>query len=804
MSSDDLSARPGSRAVVARAGSAGESEGVEYTIEQAEDRQSFAASLGVVRRHLVLVFGVALLAAGLRGWQLLRTIPVYRAQATVRFKDTRSNLIANVGSNPTGEYPGTADIMKSNMELLSSRTVAEEATDRGKLQLRELTKTDAASFVTELDAGKAQRSDTLTLTFDESAVLGNYGPSTGAAPYGSSLQLGAISLIVSKRPPDVKSARFVVMPRDSAANMVQGHVVVRIREETDIADIAFTSPDPAFAQRAVNAMTLALQTVGIRSSQQGARARREFIEAQLRKSDSILAVQRAQLSNFRSSTGAYSSKDKIEAQQQSLASIDIRRAELEADRQVYQSLLARAMTARRGSGDGLKTLVAAPGIAANPVIMQLYSQFAELARSRDSLMAGPFPAASSSPDVQRLNSLIAGTSDQLVNAVKSQIEGLDARINSLSVMSSKSAAQVSVLPKSEAEESRLVQEAEGTQKMAEQLQEEEQRARISEVAQGGQLEVIDLARLPRDPVSLGKFRKLTLAAVMGLLLGVGLAFLRDDLNSTLRGFDDVERVFQIPTLAVLPNLGGQGSKALRVLGFPLKTRMTNGKRRRSLGLVTPDMPAFEAFRSLRTSLIFSNAVKSLKTIVVASAAPGDGKSTTTANLAAAFAQQGMRVLVIDCDFRRGCLHTYFGVPRSPGLTNIVLGESDLMSTVHETSVPNLSILASGANPPNSTELLGSEPVRQILMQAVNEYELVIIDSPPLLATADASILSSIADGVLIVARMGVTDRDAAKRALQRLNLVGARMVGTVINDPANMLGSAEEYYYAYASSENGA
>jgi capsular exopolysaccharide synthesis family protein len=211
------------------------------------------------------------------------------------------------------------------------------------------------------------------------------------------------------------------------------------------------------------------------------------------------------------------------------------------------------------------------------------------------------------------------------------------------------------------------------------------------------------------------------------------------------------------------------------------------------------MPAFESFRTLRTNLIFSDAVQRIHSLVVTSAAPGDGKSTTTANLAAAFAQQGMRVLAIDCDFRRGRLHNFFGFPKEPGLTNIILGEADFEQAVHSTAVPNLFALTAGANPPNSTELLGSDAVRSILLRATQAYDIVILDSPPVLATADASILGSIADGVLLIIRMGATDRNDGRRALQRLKLVGARVLGTVLNDPDNVLGSSHEYYYEYSS-----
>ncbi|MEO5589239.1 MAG: polysaccharide biosynthesis tyrosine autokinase [Gemmatimonadaceae bacterium] len=803
--SDNLYPDPGSKMAVTPVLGANGDGGDEFAVERQETEQSLRDRLQVVRRYIFLILAVAGVVAGVRAWQLSKMVPVYLAQSTIRFSDSRSNLTAGVGINdPSRMSSYYIDALKSQMALLSSRAVTEEAVDTGKLQLREVTTSGAINFISALDASRVQKTDTLRLSFEEVAVAARYGSVTAAAPYGSSLAVGALAFTVASRPPGVRAASFVAIPRDEAINSLQEEVRPSIRKETDVADISFRSTDPVFAQRAVNAVTLSFQTMNFRSSQQGAKARRQFIESQLRKTDSVLSFQRGQLSDFRSSAQTYSSKDKISAEQQSLAAIEMRRAELQADRQVFQSLLARAMNARSGeSSSGLRALISAPGIAANPVIAQLYSQFADLVRSRDSLTTGPFPAAPSSPDLQRLNALIRSTSDDLINAVKSQIEGLDARIASLTSMSQKSAAQVSALPRSEAEESRLLQDVEGTQRMVQQLQEEEQRARISEVAQGGQVEIVDVARLPEVPLNQGRSRQLVLAGIFGLMLGMGLAFLLDGMNSSLRRFEEVERIFQLPTLAVIPNLDGQKALGSRAMRLPGRSRHTAGNGSNAgTNLVKPETPAFEAFRALRTSLIFSDAVRSLKTIVVTSAAPGDGKSTMTANLAAAFAQQGMRVLAVDCDFRRGRLHKYFGFSRSPGLTNMVLGECGLEDAVRETSIPNLFVLSSGANPPNSTELLGSDAVRQILLRLISEYDVVILDSPPILATADAAILSSIADGVVMVVRMGETDRDAARRALQRLEIVGARILGTIINDPDNVLGSSEEYYYAYSATDS--
>jgi capsular exopolysaccharide synthesis family protein len=439
-------------------------------------------------------------------------------------------------------------------------------------------------------------------------------------------------------------------------------------------------------------------------------------------------------------------------------------------------------------------------------VLQVYNEYVKLRSSRDSMTTGPSASAATNPDLQRLDGLITSSSRQLLSAVKSQIEAIDARIAALDGLSSRSAAEVSALPQTEAEEARLMQDMDGTQKMTDQLREEQQRARISEVAQVGQVQIIDLARGPGAPINGGDSRKVIFAALLGLALGVGLTLLLDSFDTSLRRISDAERILRLPILGAIPELSGAKPKKrrLRLPSVRLSDVQANQSRpaepaetKRSVPIkyVNPSTPAFESFRALRTSLIFSNAVKSLRSIVVTSAAAGDGKSTTSTNLAAAFAQQGMRVLVIDCDLRRGRLHAAFHVPRSPGLTEVIVGASTVAEAVHETEVPNMFLLTAGKQPPNPTELLGSEPVRNILMQLMTEYDLLIIDTPPVLAAADAAVLSAIVDGSIMVVRVGVTDRRAAKRSLERLQVVGGRVLGTVLNDPQEILGTSEDYYY---------
>lgn len=215
-------------------------------------------------------------------------------------------------------------------------------------------------------------------------------------------------------------------------------------------------------------------------------------------------------------------------------------------------------------------------------------------------------------------------------------------------------------------------------------------------------------------------------------------------------------------------------------------------------LADPGSPASEAYRTLRTNIHFSSLDTPLKALLITSTDPGEGKSTTLANLAVTMAQAGNRVLVVDCDLRRPSQHRIFGVSNAAGLTTMML-ESQAMERppVQNTSVPNLGLLTSGPLPPNPSELLGSRRMGEILAQLRNEADILLLDAPPVVAVADAAILASKVDGVLLVVQANKTKRDLARRAKAVLEKANANLLGVVLN---NVKMDTTIYRY-YAESE---
>ncbi|MEP6667488.1 MAG: polysaccharide biosynthesis tyrosine autokinase, partial [Nocardioidaceae bacterium] len=453
-----------------------------------------------------------------------------------------------------------------------------------------------------------------------------------------------------------------------------------------------------------------------------------------------------------------------------------------------------------------KIFITSPTIATNPLFQQVYQQYTSLEASREVMLAGG--AAPTNPDLVVISSKIPGMGPKMIDAVQTQLQSIDASSDALNRRLSAGQSMISIspaIPSVDAE--RRNQQAQSARKLAGQLQDELQRTKLAEAVEAGQVEIVQLARNPGSRLKSGKNRQLAIGILVGLLFGFGAAVVVDSLDVSIRKRSDIERTLGIPGLAVIPRLpsaGRAGFQAANVLpGLKPKSRglVTLGDQ----DLVTVNdirSSAAESFRTLRTNLMYSQAVQKMRTLLITSASPAEGKTTTAANLAVSFAQQGIRVLLLDCDLRRGRIHRMFGVPREPGLTDLVVGQQEESVVTRSTAVPGLYLVASGKIPPNPAELLGSEGMRKTLARLTEGYDLILVDSPPLLAASDAAILATMVDGVILVLRAGGTEKAAAQQAVDQLNSLGARVVGAVLNDPNSQVAKYGAYYnYQYDNAD---
>jgi polysaccharide biosynthesis transport protein len=305
---------------------------------------------------------------------------------------------------------------------------------------------------------------------------------------------------------------------------------------------------------------------------------------------------------------------------------------------------------------------------------------------------------------------------------------------------------------------------------------------------GTNVSIAQKSRLPHAPVGPARLRNIILAFVLSLMAGVGLAFLLDFLDDSVKSLEDIDRYIHLPALALIPAARSEKGRlaAPEAQAQNPSTALTLVSDARS--------PIAEAYRHLRTSLLLSSAGNPPRTILVTSSQPSEGKTTTAVNTAFMLAQTGAEVLIIDCDLRRPRLHANFNLSNTRGLTNFLSGECPIEDVLqNHAEVPNLKLLTSGPVPPNPAELLGSDEMRKLLKSLTERFAHIIVDSPPAISFTDASILSTFVDGVILVVHGGRSSRAVVRRAKQQLLDVGANIFGVVLN---NVKADSHEHYGA--------
>src|SRR5258706_814006 len=281
---------------------------------------------------------------------------------------------------------------------------------------------------------------------------------------------------------------------------------------------------------------------------------------------------------------------------------------------------------------------------------------------------------------------------------------------------------------------------------------------------GTSVSISNYGRLPHEPVGPAPTRNIVIALVLALMSGIGVAFLLDFLDDTIKSVDDVDRYIHLPALALIPAVA---SEKPRLRGGPAPATLNNTTALAMVGDVRS--PVAEAYRHLRTSLLLSSAGTPPRAILVTSSQPSEGKTTTAINTAFMLAQTGAQILIIDCDLRRPRLHAQFNLSNTRGLTNFLSGESEDLDSLIQTyeKQPNLKVLPSGPIPPNPAELLGSEEMRNLLKALSEKFTHIIVDSPPAISFTDASILSTFVDGVILVVHGGRSSRAVLRLAKQQ-------------------------------------
>lgn len=310
------------------------------------------------------------------------------------------------------------------------------------------------------------------------------------------------------------------------------------------------------------------------------------------------------------------------------------------------------------------------------------------------------------------------------------------------------------------------------------------------------ISVVDSAEVPKRPVSPDKTKNLLLALLFGLFGGVGLCFLLDYLDNTVKGPEEVEKLAGLPSLGVIPLLEQNGTNGSSGQDSDYRTRKGEEEMRghdiELINHLNPGLPIADDYRTIRTSILLSYAEAAPRVIAFTSSLPVEGKSSTLVNLAVAFSQLEKKVLVIDSDLRKPRLHRIFKIRNTGGLSGFLTGNTELKEAIHKTSIENFWLMPSGPIPPNPSELLDSDKMKKMLDEIRGMFDVVLLDTPPVLASIDAVILSVLVDGTVLVLKAGEISRKPFLSAVEELKRANAKIMGVVFN---GLKASQGKYFY---------
>jgi tyrosine-protein kinase Etk/Wzc len=429
------------------------------------------------------------------------------------------------------------------------------------------------------------------------------------------------------------------------------------------------------------------------------------------------------------------------------------------------------------------------------------------------------------PEVIQLDTRVKELEGQLQSVGSSYLAGLSNQVAAMDATLRNSRQELARIPAKEAQFARLERSVKGLEEIVLQLRSRLKETEVAQVANDGTVRLIDVASAPRAPLRSRRPLILAFACCVGLALGASAGLFREYFDRSVQTQMDVEAATGISIIGWIPHIEAPRGRRITAPTRPQLARPENGSRAAALSntplissrsRLTPTgvllsrgaapTPLSDAYEQLHTSLLFSQAEGDVRTLVITSGLPGEGKSTNATNLAVTLAQGGRRVILVDADLRRGRLAKLFGASREPGLVDLLEGSVTLEDSVRWVEVgggKHLYLVPTGRLPSNPAQLLGSTAMQELLVRLKAEADLVILDCPPLNIVADAMVLGRQVDGVLLVVRLGVTPYDALVHTAEQLRAADVPVLGAVLNDIR--FGRAAQYdeglrWYEYAKS----
>ena len=580
---------------------------------------------------------------------------------------------------------------------------------------------------------------------------------------------------------DLKRTTTPGMPVATPGEIRRGLSVSPLKESR-VVSVGFQSTDPALAVRVANAVAHAYVAESEQVRSTTVNEASTWLTRQVQEQGRLVQESEAALQRYRQAHGADVLGEHKNGERPSIVLQKLGELQEQATRARGETIEKEAqvsqLAALRSSGQPLDTL---PAIGSSPFIQNLKS---ELATQQQQLAQTSEKLGDRHPEIIKLRGAVENAgrkleaeTNKLAAGIHNDRDAARAREGAIAAALERQKVAAQELSGKAVEYTALEREAEANRQQLDTLLQRSREAVLARDVPSANARVLDPAELPWEPISPRKTRNLALAAVSSGMLALALVFGLEIFNNRVTSPDDVTRYLRLPVLGVTPQIKlSEGQGAL---------------------LLSDDMsPQFaELLHGVRTSLLMTPELATARTLLVTSAQPGEGKTVSAANVAVSLARLNQRVLLIDGDLRRPRLHDVFGVEQRPGLTEVLRG-LETQNALRNTKVPRLWLMPSGAPSQRAADLLGSDRFRQLIECLRDQFDWVVVDSPPVLSVTDACLMSRVVAGVLLIVGSGEISRDIARAAVERLDAVGANVMGALLNR-ADLDNSTESYLPYY-------
>jgi len=726
--------------------------------------------LAVVLKRKWLIFGLVVVVTSLVAIQMYRLPSIYEATTTIQIEEKKQNVLQTKDLVITA--PSSPTFWNTQIKLLENPQLARQVIMTMGLQnnpafLAGPSRPDFLSGLRrilsrEKTSPAKQEGGVPVISKEAGAENGNLTEDGGSLTQEESARL------------------------EPYEDMLRGNLTVEPVEKTDLVEIRFKHTDPEMAMKVADTYAKVFIYNDIQRETAGSQKASESLAKEIADLQMKIQTDENAKINYLKEHGIPLNTGKgVNLPIERVTTYSAQLLAAEDERRKAQA----AYEASQRETDPWNI----PEVQEDKSVQQLRQKISDLEEQRAALLVQYTPEW---PAVKKIDEQIRQIKDDLdkippeiLNGMKSRYQAALAREQQIQQAYFQERNIAEKQSQDDLALSNLNQQLETNKQFYNTLYQRAKELEITSVDRSNNVSIATPSRLPREPIGPPRGRNILIALLLSLGTGIGLAFLLDYLDDTLKSIEDVDRHLHLPTLALIP-----APRSERLLLS--RKGATANERSESTALALIEevrSPIAEAYRHLRTSLLLSSAGQPPKTVLVTSSQPSEGKTTTAVNTAVMLAQTGAEVLILDCDLRRPRIHVHFTLQNARGLTNYLSGEADLGEVIQSyEKIPNLKVITSGPVPPNAAELLGSDEMRKLLHQLSDRFTHIIIDSPPAISFTDASILSTMVDGVMLVVHGGRSSRAVVRRAKQQLLDVGAHIYGIVLN---NVKLESHNYYY---------